>query len=91
MNFGLRMEYELGATERYNRGMAGFDPAAKLPITDAAQAAYAKNPVAERPASSFAVQGGSRYLGVGGVSRRMPKNEWLVRRICGSAGVMQDD
>ncbi|MEK7404849.1 MAG: TonB-dependent receptor [Acidobacteriota bacterium] len=81
LNLGLRLEYELGPTERYNRAIAYFDYGAKLPITDAAQAAYARNPVPERAASTFVVQGGSLYTGVGGVSRRLIKNElnWLPR------------
>ena len=28
VNFGLRMEYEFGRRERYDRAIAGFDPAA---------------------------------------------------------------
>src|SRR5574340_61836 len=51
LNLGLRLEYELGATERFNRALAWFDPTAKLPITDAAQAAYTASAVAELPAS----------------------------------------
>src|SRR5205823_5176334 len=47
--------------ERYNRVIGGFDPKATLPITAAAQAAYAKNPIPELAASAFSVLGGSVY------------------------------
>ncbi len=81
LNLGLRLEYEMGITERFNRAMAGFEPTAKLPISDLAQAAYAARPVPERAASDFRVTGGSLYAGVGGVSRRVNQNElmWLPR------------
>jgi hypothetical protein len=81
VNLGLRAEYELGATERYNRAIGYFDPPATLPISSAAQAAYAKNPVPELPASAFVVQGGSIYLTSDGVPRNLWKNQlmWLPR------------
>ncbi len=63
VNLGLRYEREGGITERFNRGISGgflFD--AKLPFTDLAQAAYARNPLAELPASQFKVLGGTEYL-----------------------------
>ena len=61
LNFGLRFEYEAGMTERYNRMLVGWDPTLQLPISAAAQAAYAAAPLAQLPASSFLVQGGSLY------------------------------
>jgi hypothetical protein len=61
VNVGLRMEYELGLRERYNRALSTFDPSASLPITAAAQAAYAAKPVPELAAAQFIVQGGSVY------------------------------
>lgn len=39
LNLGLRMEYEQGPTERYNRILGYFDPSPKLPFTDAVEAA----------------------------------------------------
>ena len=45
LSLGLRYEHESGITERFNRGVAGgflFD--AKLPFSDAAEAAYAAAP-----------------------------------------------
>jgi hypothetical protein len=77
LNLGLRMEYEFGLRERYNRFIAGFDPTASLPITMLAQAAYAKSPVAELAASAFSVVGGSLYTGVGGVGNRFPGGQLM--------------
>ena len=81
VTLGLRMEYEQGATERYNRALSYFDPNLELPISAAAQAAYARNPLPELPASQFIVKGGSVYAGQNGVSRRLWRNElmWLPR------------
>jgi hypothetical protein len=81
LTLGLRIEYERGATERYNRAISYFDPDLELPITAAAQAAYARNPVAELPASQFVVRGGSVYAGQNGVPRELWKSElmWLPR------------
>ena len=59
INLGLRMEYERGATERYNRMISGFDPNASVPIAAVAQAAYARNPIPELPASQFIVKCGN--------------------------------
>jgi len=64
LNLGLRLEMEGGARERFDRGLGGgFFPNDTLPISDLAQAAYARNPIAELPASQFQVRGGVRYLG----------------------------
>ena len=81
VTLGLRVEYEQGPTERYNRILTYFDKTAAIPIAAAAQAAYAANPIAEVPASSFIVQGGSNYAGVNGASRMPWQNElmWLPR------------
>jgi hypothetical protein len=81
LNLGLRGEYELGYTERYNRMIAGFDPNAALPIAAAAQAAYAAAPIPELSASSFKVQGGSLFAGVGSTPRNLSMNQlmWLPR------------
>jgi hypothetical protein len=81
LNLGLRLEYEQGPTERYNRMMGNFDPQAKLPITEAAQAAYARAPVPELAPQDFRIVGGSKYVGVGGAPRQLWGNElmWLPR------------
>src|SRR5215471_1875303 len=74
LTLGMRIEYEQAPTERYNRALTYFDPAAQLPIAAAAQAAYAANPVPELAASNFIVQGGSVYAGVGGAPRQPWRN-----------------
>ena len=58
VNLGLRWEYEGAPTERFNRNVRGFDPDAALTITNAAQAAYAANPIPQIPPSEFRVRGG---------------------------------
>jgi hypothetical protein len=81
LTLGLRMEYEQGPTERYDRALTYFDPNLTLPISEAAQAAYARNPLPELPASQFVVRGGSVYAGKNGVDRKLWQNElmWLPR------------
>jgi len=83
--FGLRMEYEWGRTERYNRVIGWFDPTAKLPITDAAQAAYARSPIPELPASGFSVLGGSIYPGVNGARNSLQTGEFMFLPRFGAA------
>jgi hypothetical protein len=64
LNVGLRYEREGGTTERFNRGLAGgFDFNEKFIFSDLAEAAYAKSPIAEVPASQFKVRGTTSYLG----------------------------
>lgn len=75
VNFGFRIEYEFGIKERYNRVIAGFDPAASLPITALAEAAYAQNPIPELAASAFAVIGGTFYPSAG--STRYPAGQLM--------------
>lgn len=82
---GMRMEYEWGRTERYDRVIGWFDPTAKLPITDAAQAAYARNPIPELPASAFSVLGGSVYPGVNGAQRSLQVGELMFLPRLGAA------
>ena len=83
INMGLRWDYETPITERYNRLTSIFDPTAVNPISDIAQAAYAKilaNPANANnagvqilsqllPASSFKVMGAQLFNGVSGVRR----------------------
>jgi len=97
LNFGLRFEFEQGITERYDRMLIGWDPTLKLKISDAAVAAYAAKPLAEVPASSFSVLGGSLYANAQGQGRRawksqamfLPASRWLgsstARRLYGEA------
>jgi hypothetical protein len=81
VNLGLRVEHESGSTERYDRMIGRFDPAASLPISSGAQAAYAANPLPELPAAQFQVLGGSVYVGTNGAPRSLvkPQTMWLPR------------
>jgi hypothetical protein len=63
MNLGLRYEFEDGITEAEDRWITEFDPNAELAITSLAQAAYARSPIPQVPASQFSVRGGSVYAG----------------------------
>ena len=51
LNLGIRLEWEGGPTERYNRMIGWFDKDAKLVITDVAEAAYRANPTVRRTAA----------------------------------------
>lgn len=81
LNLGLRMEYERGATERYDRMVGNWDPNAQIPLTGPAQAAYAAAPIPEVSAANFKVAGGNTYVGANGASRMLYKPElmWLPR------------
>ncbi|MFB3826960.1 MAG: carboxypeptidase regulatory-like domain-containing protein [Bryobacteraceae bacterium] len=58
LNLGLRVEQELPTTERFNRSTNGFDFTTPSPISAAAAAAYAKNPIPELAVSQFKTLGG---------------------------------
>jgi hypothetical protein len=82
LNLGLRWEFETALEERYNRSVRGFDPNAAIPFAAQAQAAYALNPVAERPASAFNVRGGLTFAGVNGLPSGLyetPKRNLMPR------------
>ena len=61
VNLGVRYEYEAATTDVSNRNVRGFDPTALLSITNAAEAAYAANPLAQLPASAFKARGGVQF------------------------------
>ncbi|MBL8234384.1 MAG: TonB-dependent receptor, partial [Bryobacterales bacterium] len=67
LNLGLRWEFETPLEERFDRSVRGFDPNASIAFAAQAQAAYAANPVAQRPASDFIVRGGLTFAGVNGL------------------------
>jgi len=58
LNLGLRWEKATPSTESHDRQTAGFDFAATNQVTQAAEAAYAKAPIAQLPASQFLPTGG---------------------------------
>lgn len=73
-NLGLRLEGDLGTTERFNRSVNGFDPNAQNAVAAAAAAAYAKNPVPGNVApSAFKATGGLLFEGQNGNSVYNPK------------------
>ncbi|MBM3736629.1 MAG: hypothetical protein FJW39_12665 [Acidobacteria bacterium] len=64
VTLGLRYERGGGTTERFNRGIAGgFDFGFRPEYADAVEAAYARSPLPELPASQFKLLGGTQYLG----------------------------
>ena len=76
LNLGVRYELDTGAIERYNRTVRGFDFTTPSPISAAASANYALNPVPQIPVSSFKTLGGLLFPGVGGT----PRGLWNTRR-----------
>jgi hypothetical protein len=81
LNVGLRYEYEGGIKESKDRWVTEFDPSAQLAITQLAQAAYARSPIAQVPVSEFRVLGGSVYAGAPGASGTSWNGEsmWMPR------------
>ncbi len=71
VSLGVRWEYEIPLTERYNRSVRGFDPNAWLSISTAVQAAYAKSPIPQIPKNAFPVSGGLTFAGAGGEPRTL--------------------
>jgi hypothetical protein len=63
LNLGLRFDHDYATTERFNRSVNGFDSQSASPISAAAKAAYAKNPVAGLPVDQFNVNGGLLFAG----------------------------
>ena len=61
LNMGLRMEHETAVVESTNRMVNGFDPTATNQVTQAAEKAYAANPIAQLPVSAFQPTGGLQY------------------------------
>jgi hypothetical protein len=63
LNAGLRFEYESGVQENDGHMIVGFDPTARLAITDAAQAAYLASGLQNQPGmpATLTVLGGPIY------------------------------
>jgi len=81
LNVGLRFEWEDGISEDSDANITDFDPTAKLAISDLAEQAYARSPIAGMPAADFHVRGGSVYAnapGQDGMSWR-PEALWMPR------------
>ena len=81
LNLGLRYELEFPVTERFDRLVSGFAANTPSPIAAQAIANYAKNPIAEVPVASFAVNGGLTFANQN--NGRSPYNRgngvWLPR------------
>src|ERR1035441_327317 len=71
VNLGLRWEMESPTTERYNRTVRGFDPAATISVAAVAEANYKLSPSPLLPPAAFVVKGGMTYAGVNGLPRGM--------------------
>ena len=65
VNLGLRYDHDGPYHEKYARSENGFDTTDPNPLSSAAQAAYAKNPVAQLPISAFNVLGGLTFANPG--------------------------
>ena len=61
VNLGIRYDYNGPWYEKWGRTVDGFDTTTPNPLASAAQAAYAKNPIAQLPANAFSVLGGLTY------------------------------
>jgi hypothetical protein len=84
LTLSLRSEWENGAKGHQNDYIVGWNPTAQLPISAAAQAAYAANTASQVPelaASGFQVTGGPLYAGTAGAPDRMWNSQlmWLPR------------
>jgi hypothetical protein len=74
LNLGLRWEIEAPLSEAENRFVSGFDADTALPIASAAEANYARNPIAEVPVGQFRVRGGVLYPDTGGPATAWKRN-----------------
>ncbi len=63
VNLGLRYEYEGAPYDVNDANVRGFDPTAKLDITDPARANYAGQPIPELPPGQFNPVGGVGFAG----------------------------
>ena len=62
---GCAIEHDGPYNEKYGRTVNGFDTATTNPLAAAAQAAYAKSPIRQLPASAFNVLGGLTFPAAG--------------------------
>src|SRR5687767_8077536 len=83
LNTGLRFEYETGVREENGQMIVGFDPAARLAITDAAQAAYLASGLQNQTGmpATLTVLGGPIYANDAGQSGSAYKGRvmWMPR------------
>ena len=84
LTLSLRAEWENGAKGHNNDYVVGWNTSAQLPISAAAQAAYATNTASQVPelaSSNFQVTGGPLYAATAGAPDRMWGSQlmWLPR------------
>ena len=84
LTLSLRTEWENGAKGHQNDWISGWDPNAQLPISAAAQAAFASQTASQVPEispSAFQVTGGALYAGTSGAPSRAWGSQlmWLPR------------
>jgi hypothetical protein len=77
LNLGLRMEFEMPTTERFDRSVAQFDASSINPLNTTAQANYAAKPISQVPAANFKVMGGLTFAGVNGKPHNLYNENWL--------------
>jgi len=65
LNLGVRYDHDGAINEKYGRSVDGFNTTTASPLNAAAQAAYAKAPITQLPASSFNALGGLTFPGSG--------------------------
>jgi hypothetical protein len=65
VNLGVRYDHDGAQNEKYGRTVDGFDTTDANPLAAAAQAAYAKAPLSQLPASAFNALGGLTFPGAG--------------------------
>ena len=61
LNLGLRFEHETPETERFDRLVNGFNPAASNAVSSIAAANYAASPIPQIPVSAFSALGGLTF------------------------------
>ena len=83
-----RVEYEDGFVEADDRAIGEFDFDAELPISNAAEQAYLRNPIAGLP--SIDVRGGSLYAGLNGAPRELSKGQYSVMPRLGAVWKLND-
>jgi len=84
LNLGVRFDHDGPYNEKYGRTVDGFDTTDTNPLAAAAQAAYAKSPLSQLPASAFNVLGGLTFPS-GGQTAVYKNNSHLVSPRAGVA------
>ncbi len=82
LNLGLRYEKNWPVTERFNRLVAVYDATSPSPVEAQARVNYAKNPIAELPATAFSARGGLTWVNQNGWGRspyEANRGQWLPR------------